>query len=149
MTAGVCQRLLNGSHQCEGHLWGEGPRGAFEDELPAIALLAVRFEQPSEALRERWCVAAQRGDRAACLLEPVARRAPAATNPFEGTIHVAALREHPLGCLKLDRQATERMSEHVVYLACDAGALIERGGAPTAMRSVKGPSPCSLPKRRS
>ena len=130
MAAGVRERLLNGAHQRERDLRGELARGALDDELAAIALLAVRLEQRGKALPQRRRVAAQRSDRASRLLESLARRQLAATDPFERAVDVAALGEQQLGRLELDRQAAEGVSEHVVDLARDPRALIERRGSP-------------------
>ncbi len=133
MAAGVGERLLNGPHQREHRLRGERSRDALDRQPAVTALFTMRLEQCGQAVLQRRRVGAQRRHRAARLLEPLPRRPPTGADPLERALEVATLGEQHLRRLELDGQPAERVCEHVVDLARDARALVERRG-PSARR---------------
>ena len=95
----------------------------------AAGLLAICADEAFERLGQRAAVLAQGGNGLARLVEAVDRKLTRALDALRGTVDVGALHEQGLGDLELDGECGQGVRQHVVHLACNAHALVERGGA--------------------
>ena len=90
--------------------------------------LRMGFAVPRELLVERQGVCPKRMNCLARFLQALCRHALGGGEHVIGPVDVGAVGQHRAGGLDLDPQCAERMSQHVVDLAGDAGALVEEVG---------------------